>query len=187
MCGSGTRQVTRFPLVHGDSGVGLVVGTPCVWRSSRFPYSGYLLGSTVRSRLQLVLFMRGLIENSTVWIAMDRNTSLRASCSSDVSWALESTEVSAVPAVMLSKRHQWQCTESPHLLSASCTPTCPFCDFGVPCDCSLKSTAFGQCEEERLFLDFEQLQTHHFRQFLVTFKLCRVTKPAACVAHARSC
>ena len=22
MCGSGTRQVTRFPLVHGDSGVG---------------------------------------------------------------------------------------------------------------------------------------------------------------------
>ena len=49
------------------------------------------------------------------------------------------------------------------------------CDFGVPCDCSLESTASGQCGEERLFLDFEQLQTHHFRQFLVTFKRCRVT------------
>ena len=47
MCGSETCQVTRFLLVHGDSGVGLVVGTPCVWRSSRFPYSRYLLGSTV--------------------------------------------------------------------------------------------------------------------------------------------
>ena len=33
----------------------------------------------------------------------------------------------------------------------------------------------AECEEERLFLDFEQLQTHHFRQFLVTFKRCRVT------------
>ena len=136
MCGSGTRQVTRFPLVHEDSGVGLVVGTPCVWRFRWFPYSGYLLGSTadlfrfhrlfsmwcavfrssgwqlghrclargrraleryhvlkkddselvwhrlsssgtageqygVRSRLQLVLFMRNLIENSTVWIEND--------------------------------------------------------------------------------------------------------------------
>ena len=27
----------------------------------------------------------------------------------------------------------------------------------------------------RWFLDIEQLQTHHIRQFLVTFKRCRVT------------
>ena len=37
------------------------------------------------------------------------------------------------------------------------------CDFGVPCDCSQKSSiTSGQCGEERLFLDFEQLQTHLF-------------------------
>ena len=47
MCGSGTRQVRRFPLVREGSGVGLVVGTPCVWQSSLLPYSEYLLGSTV--------------------------------------------------------------------------------------------------------------------------------------------
>ena len=58
MCGSGTCQVTRFTLVHEDSGVGLVVGTPSAWRSSRFPYSGYLLVSTVDLYIYIYIYIR---------------------------------------------------------------------------------------------------------------------------------
>ena len=116
----------------------------------------------VRSRLQLVLFMRGLIENSTVWIATGGKhhiTSVlfqrcflgfgvdRGICSTggDV---LEETPV-AMHGVATLAQYKLYSYKS-------------VCDFGVPCDCSLKSTAFGQCDEERLFLDFEQLQSAPF-------------------------